>query len=104
MKVGNRIGNRAFQALAAGMVLALGACSSAAQPPSGPRRLDRADPPSSAPGIRPRALGQASGNVIPPPPGIDPGIHAPMPPPDQTPMPVIPPPGAPGGDQRVVPR
>ncbi|MEJ0019672.1 MAG: hypothetical protein WDN25_24590 [Acetobacteraceae bacterium] len=39
------------------------------------------------------------------PPLMDPGIHAPLPPQakDGT-MPVIPPPGSPGGNQKVVPK
>ena len=38
------------------------------------------------------------------PPTVDPGIHAPLPPNSQGTMPVIPPPGTPGGNQRVVPK
>jgi len=38
------------------------------------------------------------------PPSVDPGINAPMPAPARGTMPVIPPPGTPGGDQRVVPK
>ena len=39
------------------------------------------------------------------PPAVDPGIHAPLPPRSgDTTMPVIPPPGSPGGDQKVVPK
>ena len=38
------------------------------------------------------------------PPTVDPGIRAPLPPQANGPMPVIPPPGTPGGDQRVVPK
>ena len=38
------------------------------------------------------------------PPSVDPGIHVPIPPQSQGTMPVIPPPGTPGGDQRVVPK
>jgi len=39
------------------------------------------------------------------PPAMDPGIHAPLPPQQRSgAMPVIPPPGSPGGDQRVVPK
>ena len=37
------------------------------------------------------------------PPSVDPGIRAPLPP-QTSPMPVIPPPGTPGGDQKVVPK
>jgi len=38
------------------------------------------------------------------PPVIDPGIHAPLPPDTKGAMPVIPPPGSPGGNQAVVPK
>jgi hypothetical protein len=38
------------------------------------------------------------------PPAVDPGIRAPLPPQANGPMPVISPPGTPGGDQKVVPK
>jgi hypothetical protein len=38
------------------------------------------------------------------PTDVDPGIRAPVPPGAQGTMPVIPPPGSPGGDQRVIPK
>jgi hypothetical protein len=38
------------------------------------------------------------------PPAVDPGIEAPVQSPARGVMPVIPPPGTPGGDQRVVPK
>jgi hypothetical protein len=38
------------------------------------------------------------------PPTVDPGIHAPLPPNSQGTMPVIPPPGTPGGNRNVVPK
>lgn len=43
-----------------------------------------------------------SGGVICPPPAVDPAIKAPTP--DTGRMPVIPPPGTPGGDQSVQPK
>jgi hypothetical protein len=43
-----------------------------------------------------------SNGVICPPAGIDPGISAP--PPGRSVMPVIPPPGSPGGDPNIVPK
>jgi hypothetical protein len=46
-------------------------------------------------------LSQSNG-VICPPPSVDPGIKAPAP--DTGKMPVIPPPGSPGGDQSVQPK
>lgn len=85
MRFGNRM---AMAGVVAGIAVVLAACDA---PPQHQRRPGR--PPS-----------QASGYVILPPPGIDPGIHAPMPPTAGHPMPVIPPPGAPGGDPRVTPR
>jgi hypothetical protein len=44
-----------------------------------------------------------SDGVICPPAGVDPEMHAPAPSTDGT-MPVIPPPGSPGGDQTVKPK
>ncbi len=38
------------------------------------------------------------------PPSVDPGIHVPVPSEAQGTMPVIPPPGTPGGNQKVVPK
>ena len=38
------------------------------------------------------------------PPAVDPGIDAPVPPHSKGTMPVIPPPGSAGGDQKVVPK
>jgi hypothetical protein len=38
------------------------------------------------------------------PPAIDPGIRKPLPQRGEGTMPVIPPPGTPGGDQKVVPK
>lgn len=43
-----------------------------------------------------------SDGVLCPPPGVDPEMHAPTP--QGGPMPVIPPPGSPGGDQTVRPK
>lgn len=43
-----------------------------------------------------------SGGVICPPPHVDPGMKAPTPP--GGPMPVIPPPGTPGGNPNVQPK
>jgi len=38
------------------------------------------------------------------PPAVDPGINVPVPSQSQGNMPVIPPPGTPGGDQKIVPK
>ena len=43
-----------------------------------------------------------SDGVLCPPPGVDPQMHAPAP--DTGSMPVIPPPGSPGGDQSIRPK
>ncbi len=47
-------------------------------------------------------LSEQKGTLHPPP--VDPGMQAPLPPRGQGTMPVIPPPGTPGGDQRVEPK
>jgi hypothetical protein len=47
-------------------------------------------------------LSQQGGTLQPP--AVDPGIRAPLPPNSQGAMPVIPPPGTPGGNQAVVPK
>ena len=47
-------------------------------------------------------LSQQEGTLQPP--TVDPGIHAPLPPNSQGTIPVIPPPGTPGGNQTVVPK
>jgi len=47
-------------------------------------------------------LSQQQGTLKPP--AVDPGIQVPMQAPARGAMPVIPPPGSPGGDQRVVPK
>jgi hypothetical protein len=45
-----------------------------------------------------------SGGVIKPPTGVDPKIEAPAPEPNPGKMPVVPPPGSPGGDPNVQPK
>jgi hypothetical protein len=60
-------------------------------------------PPGRA-GGRGHAPGPAARGIIRPPEGIDPGIHTTVPVPDPGTMPVIPPPGFPGGDPRIEPR
>jgi hypothetical protein len=45
-----------------------------------------------------------SKGVIQPPAGIDPGIETPAPQPNVQTMPVIPPPGSPGGDPSIQPK
>ena len=70
-----------------------------AQPRQGPSPL----PPAPPERIEPEPRQQRGGEVRPPP-GVDPGIHAPVPAPDPGTTRVIPPPGPPGGDPRVQPR
>jgi hypothetical protein len=50
-----------------------------------------------------RKLNQSDG-VIKPRPGIDPEMAAPTPNPDAGAMPIIPPPGSPGGNQAIEPK
>ena len=47
-------------------------------------------------------LNQGGGVICPP--NVDPGIKAPAPAPETDKMPVIPPPGSPGGDPNVKPK
>jgi hypothetical protein len=74
---------------------------SAATPP--PEKI--APPDHTAPGdtTLSERLSQQHGTLKPPP--VDPGMQLPLPPRSQGgAMPVIPPPGTPGGDQKVVPK
>jgi hypothetical protein len=80
-------------------------------PPGGPAR-QAACPPGTG-GNAPTVGSGQSGNlsdklansngVICPPSGVDPQMHV-APPQQGGPMPVIPPPGTPGGDPRTVPK
>jgi hypothetical protein len=77
------------------------ASPNAPQPPP-----ERIEPGGSAQGTPGRGslsdqLSRREGTLQPP--SVDPGIQAPLPN-SRTTMPVIPPPGAAGGDQRVVPK
>jgi hypothetical protein len=63
--------------------------------------------PSNPKGETGKPLGDTlaqSDGVLCPPPGIDPEMHAPTPNPPSGSMPVIPPPGSPGGDMNVRPK
>jgi hypothetical protein len=62
---------------------------------SGPQMAVPAGPPG-------REGGAADRGVAHPPAGIDPGIHVPAP--QSGTMPVIPPPGTPGGNPNVIPK
>ena len=63
--------------------------------------VPQARPP--APGTLSEQLSR-SGGVIQPPPQVDRKIEAPTPDPGAQSMPVIPPPGTPGGDPTVKPK
>jgi len=63
--------------------------------------------PSNPQGEAAKPLGDTlaqSDGVLCPPPGVDPEMHAPTPNPPSGSMPVIPPPGSPGGDPNVRPK
>jgi hypothetical protein len=74
----------------------------ASQPP--PEQIAPADRTPGMPGNTTLSdrLSQQQGTLRPP--AVDPNIQAPVPPHAQGPMPVIPPPGTPGGDPTVVPK
>ena len=111
--------------LAGALLLSLGASSQAQSPPT-PNTVPPAtgntvrDPKACAPSqqVNPSQPGSTTGQAQPsqnlsdklaqtdgvlcPPAGMDPDIHAPAP--DVGTMPVIPPPGSPGGDPNVRPK
>jgi hypothetical protein len=69
-----------------------------------PEQIAPADqPPGAAGGTSlSKRLSRSQGTLQPP--AVDPGINVPVPPQSQGTMPVIAPPGAPGGDQKIVPK
>ena len=74
---------------------------SASQPP--PELIAPADrTPAAGTNTLSDKLSQQQGTLKPP--AVDPGIQVPVPPRAQGTMPVIPPPGTPGGDPKVVPK
>jgi hypothetical protein len=85
----------------------------APQPPSAPTPSNQAACPPGTGANAPTVGSGQSGNlsdklansngVICPPAGVDPQMHVP-PPQEGGRMPVIPPPGAPGGDQKTIPK
>jgi hypothetical protein len=108
----------------AGLLIAASGAAIAQAPPAPATPLQRTAPPSvqhvtdCAPLDRPnRAAGLTTGQsreplgdklaksdgVLCPPSGVDPDMHAPAPSTDGA-MPVIPPPGSPGGDPTVRPK
>jgi hypothetical protein len=73
--------------------------SAATPPPEKIAPPDHTAPGNTTPSER---LSRQQGTLKPPP--VDPGMQLPLPPGSQGTMPVIPPPGTPGGDQKVVPK
>jgi hypothetical protein len=69
-------------------------------PPASPTPPEQIAPPAPSSGV---AAGGASG-VIRPPAGVDPGIQSKAPAPTPNSMPVILPPGTPGGNPTVQPK
>ena len=75
--------------------------------PTGPHQSRGATPEGSTTGQAQEPLAdklQRSEGVLCPPAGVDPEMTAPAPDVGKTPMPVIPPPGSPGGDPNVRPK
>jgi hypothetical protein len=68
------------------------------------RRGDTVENEGSAPREDPSDKLARTEGVICPPPELDPDIRAPAPAPNSSNMPVIPPPGSPGGDPAVRPK
>lgn len=78
-------------------------------PPGASQPVPEKIAPPAAEAAKPRSddnlserLARQHGTVQPP--SVDPGIQAPLPSRTQDTMPVIPPPGTPGGNQAVVPK
>jgi len=108
--------NSALLALLSALALLAGVSAAAQVPRPDPKDAERAVPGASVPETTPPGTtGQGpsenlsdrlerSKGMIKPPGDVDPEIH--VTPPDTTrdPMPVIPPPGSPGGDRRVQPK
>jgi hypothetical protein len=81
-------------------LLGAGALAQPIQPPVPSPGKPRLETPS-----QPQVLPGPSDRGVVRPPDVDPGIRAPaMPEPTPNTTPVIPPPGTPGGDQRIEPR
>jgi hypothetical protein len=87
----------------AATLLAFGTAVVAAEPDGGPA-ADQPNTPAVPPtsGTSSSELSR-SGGVIVPPSGVDPGIKQ-SPPPSDAKMPVIPPPGTPGGNPSIKPK
>jgi len=88
--------------LGVAMVLVSGAAmaqTTGPAPPVGPT-----PPEQVAPAAPPSGAALPGQGVLKPPSNVDPGISVPAKDPAVTTMPVIPPPGTPGGDPKVQPR
>ena len=81
-----------------------GAIAASAADPTGRMGTDQTKPPIAPPasGTSSSDLGR-SGGVVTPPPGVDPQMKR-TPPPSGDSMPVIPPPGTPGGNPSIKPK
>jgi CBS domain-containing protein len=73
------------------------------EPPRTREEQDRAGGPTDG-DVQRGGPGTIQGGVVRPPAGVDPGIQVPVPNPSSGTMPVIPPPGTPGGAPGVQPR
>jgi hypothetical protein len=85
-------------------MLSFGAVVAAADEPTGRSREGQPATPAVPPasGTQSSDLNR-SGGIITPPADVDPGIKQ-TPPPTGSPMPIIPPPGTPGGNPTVKPK
>jgi len=88
----------------AAAIIGIGAVVASAADPNQRPNADKPNPPIASPlsGSTSSDLAR-SGGVITPPAGVDPQIKR-IPPHSGDQMPVIPPPGTPGGDQSIKPK
>ncbi|KAA5613010.1 hypothetical protein [Rhodovastum atsumiense] len=90
--------------VAAAGILFIAAPAAAQGPAPGSRADTPTAPPSKNEGSMGGDAGRPQGGVITPPAHVDPDIARQPPPDTRFPLPVIPPPGTPGGDQSVRPK
>jgi hypothetical protein len=95
---------RGIYAIAAAAIVVFGTIAGFAADPNGRPNTDQRSPPAAPPlsGTSSSDLGR-SGGVITPPADVDPQIKR-MPSHSGDPMPIIPPPGTPGGDPSIKPK
>jgi len=86
----------AFAALAGSQI-----AGAETNPPRNPPEQTDKRPVSPPPAA---GTGSQQSGVIRPPTGVDPGMTKPAPDAKDFPMPVVPPPGTPGGNPRVLPK